>query len=204
MLEPMREAMHAVLGGEAAYGRFGAHIGSTNATLGYHGHIALTLFARRADVDSGAFAVAEVAGSDAKRGIDFGLAGRTSNKGAVGLACRLGATSLGLITCHLASDSKGKSKLRKRNADARGILRELCLSVDDVGADASDLSHHTLLLGDGQLRGEVPGDDCPVAVPLPALGIRVLEALTTNFLTWNFTIEATIQVRRPRSCRCRS
>jgi len=62
----------------------------------------------------------------------------------------------------------------------------------------------TLLLGDGQLRGEVPGDDCPVAVPLPALGIRVLEALTTNFLTWNFTIEATIQVRRPRSCRCRS
>lgn len=37
--------------------------------------------------------------------------------------CRYYDASIGFLTCHFASDSKGKSRIAKRNADAFNTLR---------------------------------------------------------------------------------
>lgn len=43
------------------------------------------------------------------------LVSKAPNKGAVGLSLSYFDTSLAILTCHLASDSKGRSRLNKRN-----------------------------------------------------------------------------------------
>lgn len=56
-----------------------------------------------------------------KSGVDL-LVSKAPNKGAVGLALSFFDTSLAIINCHLASDSKGRSRLKKRNEQvSRGM-----------------------------------------------------------------------------------
>jgi len=104
-LPEMRAAMHRVLGGERAYTQYTAEIGNTNTRLGYHGFIALTVYARADDVACGAFVKTEVATEGVATGANLGIA-RASNKGGVGLPFLLYGTPMQFLTCHLASDSK--------------------------------------------------------------------------------------------------
>eukprot|EP00935_MAST-01C_sp_MAST-1C-sp1_P000562 g562.t1 len=128
-------------------------IGSTKTTLGFHGHIALTLFVRASLQRSGVFEVTETArtAQEVNRGKNLG-AFRAANKGAVGVPCRLGSSTLAFVTCHLASDSKGKSKIEKRNTDAHEILQNLSLTVDEEGYDLPHMQHHTIFMGDLNYR----------------------------------------------------
>ena len=87
--------------------------------------------------------------------VNFGkslVIGRASNKGAVGIAFRYHDTSFAFVPCHLASDSKGKSKVARRNMDADDILQELHLSEDDHGFSFTTLHHHSYTLGDLNYR----------------------------------------------------
>jgi len=54
-------------------------------------------------------------------GVDL-VVSKAPNKGAVGLSLSFFDTSLGIISCHLASDSKGRSRLERRN-------REVCIAL---------------------------------------------------------------------------
>jgi hypothetical protein len=134
----------------------GRSIGSTATTLGFHGHIALTLFVRASLERSGVFEVPDLCTKKAEvtRGKNLGVM-RAANKGAVGVPCRLGSSTLAFVTCHLASDSKGKSKLGNRNTDAQEILQSLSLTVDEEGYDLPHMQHHTVFMGDVNYRNTV-------------------------------------------------
>ena len=111
------------------------------ATLLY-GSIALTIFARAADVASGAFAAVGAATSAVRNGVNLVL-GRAGNKGMTGLSFRLHGATLAFVTCHYASDSGGKKRLRQRHLDARRTLREVRLT-DDEGFHVAAQHHHTV------------------------------------------------------------
>jgi hypothetical protein len=143
-------------------------IGSTATSLGFHGHIALTLFVRASLQQNGSFEVPEVSktAQEVTRGKNLGVV-RAANKGAVGVPCRLGSSTLAFVTCHLASDSKGKSKIGSRNTDSREILRGLSLTVDEESYDLPHMQHHTVFMGDLNYRNTVrytihtvPQDTC--------------------------------------------
>jgi len=51
-------------------------------------------------------------------GVDL-LVSKAPNKGAVGLTLSYYDTSIAIINCHLASDSKGKSRVERRNQQVR-------------------------------------------------------------------------------------
>ncbi len=65
----------------------------------------------------------------------------------MGLGFRYGDASVGFLTCHFASDSKGTTKLAKRNCDAFNTLREAVLVADNGGFDAHFMHHHTVSFG---------------------------------------------------------
>ena len=65
----------------------------------------------------------------------------------MGLPLQIHDTSITFVTCHLPSDSKGKSKLSKRNASAHSILKELILAPEDVGFDLHLQHDHVLVFG---------------------------------------------------------
>lgn len=85
--------------------QFHREIGSKNTSLGYHGHIAITLLVKSVDVDSGAFYMPPVVQQAVNVGKSLVL-GRASNKGAVGFAFHYFDTSFAFVACHLSSDSK--------------------------------------------------------------------------------------------------
>lgn len=118
-------------------------IGSTQTSLGFHGMIALAVFARTYEVRSGCFVPYEGANSKVNQGVSLGVT-KAGNKGAVGLGFRYYDASIGFLTCHFASDSKGKTKLAKRNCDAFNTLREAVLVADNGGFDAHLMHHHTV------------------------------------------------------------
>lgn len=126
-------------------------IGRTNTALGYHGHIAITIYVKTSEVQSGAFALPSGAKNQVNRGKSFGL-GRASNKGAVGFAFKYYDRSLAVVTCHLTSDSKGQNRVTKRNADTVGILQDLQLDSDHTGFDFPLMHHHSIILGDLNYR----------------------------------------------------
>jgi len=55
-----------------------------------------------------------------KSGVDL-VVSKAPNKGAVGLSFSFFDTSVGVINCHMASDSKGQSRVKKRNAEVKGL-----------------------------------------------------------------------------------
>ncbi|CEG46171.1 conserved hypothetical protein [Plasmopara halstedii] len=126
-------------------------IGSKNTSLGYHGHIAITVLIKSIDVDSGAFYMPPVVQQEVNVGKSLVL-GRASNKGAVGFAFRYFDTSFAFVGCHLSSDPKGKSNVRRRNRDSQDILKELHLNLEDVGFEFPYVHHHSFVLGDLNYR----------------------------------------------------
>ncbi len=148
-LEQMRNVMQTFVSEAEEYERYDAEIGATNKSLGYHGYIALTILVKKRYVHDGSFVVSKNAVSQVKQGVNL-MVTRASNKGGVGLPCRFFDQSLAFVTCHLASDQHGKTRLHKRIEDARQLISNktgLVLSDDDVGFDFPITNHHTFVLG---------------------------------------------------------
>ncbi|RLN87312.1 hypothetical protein BBJ28_00021740 [Nothophytophthora sp. Chile5] len=158
----------------STFHQFNREIGSKNTSLGYHvssgsaaevswsvycghsrhflfGHIAITVFIRSTDVESGAFYMPPSVQQEVNVGKSLVL-GRASNKGAVGFAFRYYDTSFAFVACHLSSDPKGKSKVWRRNRDSQDILKELHLNLEDVGFEFPYVHHHSFVLGDLNYR----------------------------------------------------
>ena len=154
-LDELRDAMHTHLGGTEKFVMYKAEIGSDNTRLGFHGFIALTVFVRKEDVDAGFILMTESAAGDVANGANL-VVTTAANKGAVGIPLRIHDTSVGFVTTHLPSDSKGKSKLPKRNGNARSMLRDVVLAADDLGVDVQHTMDHVILVGDLNYRTKTP------------------------------------------------
>jgi hypothetical protein len=154
-LDELRAAMHAQLGGTEKYVMYKVEIGSDNTRLGFHGFIALTVFVRKEDVDSGYIRMTESAAGDVANGANL-VVTTAANKGAVGIPLRIHDTSIGFVTTHLPSDSKGKSKLPKRNGNAKSMLKDVVLAADDLGVDVQHTMDHIVLMGDLNYRTKTP------------------------------------------------
>ena len=144
------EAIHAHLGKEK-YASFTTSIGSGNTSLGYHGFIALMLFVKHSELKSGHIVPTVPSISTMATGADL-IVTTAQNKGAVGLPLQIHDTSICFVTCHLPSDSKGKSKLSKRNASAHSIMKGLTLAPEDAGFDLHLQHDHVLVFGDLNYR----------------------------------------------------
>ena len=70
-LPQLRAALLSHLGGPSSFTMFTAEIGSTNTNLGFHGLIAVTVFARTEDVVSGAFYSPHAMAGDIRKGADL-------------------------------------------------------------------------------------------------------------------------------------
>lgn len=151
VLDELREAIWKYLGGREAYRIFIAEIGSTNTALGFHGMIAVTVFARATDVDSGAFFMPESNAIEVKKGADLILT-KAPNKGAVGLPFIYHDTSMAFFTGHFAANSKGRNRLNKRLDDSRDTLTKAVLTADDINFDAHLTHHFVFVFGDLNFR----------------------------------------------------
>jgi hypothetical protein len=141
------------LGGPSKYAIFTTEIGSGNTRLGYHGYIALTVYVRVSELREGFIHPTKPASETMATGTDL-LITTAQNKGAVGLPFQIHDTNIGFVTCHLPSDSKGASKLSKRNASAHSILKEVTLAPEDLGFDLHLQHDHMLVFGDLNYRME--------------------------------------------------
>jgi len=97
----------------------------------------------------------ESAAGDVANGADL-VVTTAANKGAVGIPLRIHDTSIGFVTTHLPSDSKGKSKLPKRNGNAKSMLKDVVLAADDLGVDVQHTMDHLVLMGDLNYRTKTP------------------------------------------------
>lgn len=92
------------------YRHFATEIG--DATI-LHGKIAILIFGRVADLDSGALRRIGSQQGRVHNGLNLGIA-RAANKGMVGLSFRYHDQTLAFVNCHFAADSKGRSGTFKR------------------------------------------------------------------------------------------
>ena len=150
-LAGLQEKIHAHLGGPQQYRAYSTMIGSGNTRLGYHGFIALMLFVRASEVEAGHIYPSAASSETMATGTDL-IVTTAQNKGAVGIPLQIYDTNIGFVTCHLPSDSKGKSKLSKRNASAHSILKEVTLAAEDLGFDLHLQHDHILVFGDMNYR----------------------------------------------------
>ncbi|ETV81357.1 hypothetical protein H257_05900 [Aphanomyces astaci] len=132
------------------FAEYSRDIGSKNTVLGYHGFIGIAVFVPETDVDNGNFYMPTPSTSEVNCGKTLNF--RTSNKGGVGFAFRYLDTSIAVVSCHLSSDSKGKSNMERRNEDATLIWQSLHLSGDAMGVEFPSLHHHTIVMGDLNYR----------------------------------------------------
>ncbi|KAF0688269.1 Aste57867_20139 [Aphanomyces stellatus] len=131
---------------------YGREIGRKETVLGYHGFIAITVYVSAEDVDAGHFHMHLEAISKVNRGKNLMGLGRASNKGAVGFAFRYFNSTFAVVTCHLTSDSTGKSKIKKRHQDGTSILSDMHLQAIDNEFDCHLMAHHTIFMGDLNYR----------------------------------------------------
>ncbi|KAF0688270.1 Aste57867_20140 [Aphanomyces stellatus] len=131
---------------------YGREIGRKETMLGYHGFIAITVYVSAEDVQAGNFYMHLEAISKVHRGKNLMGLGRASNKGAVGFAFRYFNSTFAVVTCHLASDSTGKSKVKKRHRDGMSILGDMHLQAIDNEFDCHLMAHHTIFMGDLNYR----------------------------------------------------
>ncbi|ETV81313.1 hypothetical protein, variant [Aphanomyces astaci] len=134
------------------YIEYGREIGRTETLLGYHGFIAITVYVAADDVHAGHFHMHLDATSKVNRGKNLIGLGRASNKGAVGFAFRYFNVTFAVLTCHLASDSTGKSKIKKRHHDGASILTNMHLQSIENEFDCHLMAHHTIFMGDLNYR----------------------------------------------------
>ncbi len=155
-LNGLRDAILNHLGGPTKYTMYTAAIGSGNTRLGYHGYIALTVFVKTSELLAGNIHPTSTTSKTMATGTDL-IITTAQNKGAVGIPLQIHDTSIGFVTCHLPSDSKGKSKLVKRNASAHAILKEVILAPEDLGFDLHLQHDHILVFGDLNYRMDTDG-----------------------------------------------
>lgn len=155
-LAGLRELVLNHLGGPSKYAMYTTSIGSGNTSLGYHGYIALTLYVKQTEIIAGNIYATKPAAEAAATGTDL-IITTAQNKGAVGIALHIHDTSIGFVTCHLPSDSKGKSKLSKRNASAHAILKQVILASEDLGFDLHQQHDHVFVFGDLNYRMDTTG-----------------------------------------------
>ncbi|CAK4862576.1 unnamed protein product [Aphanomyces euteiches] len=150
-LQAMRGAIGAHLRriNGKVYVEYGREIGRKETMLGYHGFIAITIYAATSDVQAGHFQVHLDSTSKVNRGVNLIGLGRASNKGAVGFAFRLYNLTFAVVSCHLAS---GTSKIKKRHRDGSQILSSLHLQSIDNEFDCHLMAHHTIFMGDLNYR----------------------------------------------------
>lgn len=156
-LAAVRNAILQHLGGPEKYQLYGIAIGSDTKSLGFHGFIALSVFVKTGEIIDGSIQVTVPAKGAMATGADL-IITTAQNKGAVGIPLQIHDTSIGFVTCHLPSDSKGKSKLSKRNASAHSILKEVTLAPEDMGFDLHLQHDHVLVFGDLNYRMDTDGD----------------------------------------------
>lgn len=156
-LASVRVAIQRHLGGPEKYQMYGIAIGSDTKSLGFHGFIALTVLVKTSELMEGNIQVTVPAKGAMATGADL-IVTTAQNKGAVGIPLQIHDTSIGFVTCHLPSDSKGKSKLTKRNASAHAILKEVTLAPEDLGFDLHLQHDHVLVFGDLNYRMDTDGD----------------------------------------------
>ncbi len=138
-------------------------IGSEHTEVGFHGFIAIVVFVRKTEVDSGNFEPTGRAtgtkGGQLATGMNVG-GKKMANKGAVGCSFRWCDTTLAFANAHLASDAgDGTSKAEKRNSDAYTILRHLKMDMEDVEFDWPLLHHQAFFLGDLNYRIQMQPDE---------------------------------------------
>ena len=127
-------------------------IGRTHTSLGYHGHIAILFFIDANDAQHPDVHIhTECKQPRVRLGKNLGIS-RAANKGGVGLSFQYYEHSIAVVSCHLASDSNGKSKFERRKEDASKLLRSLRLTAVDNGFDLQLCHHHTFILGDLNFR----------------------------------------------------
>lgn len=151
--EKLKQIILEHLGGSSEYTVFSNEIGSSSRSLGYHGYIGIFVYVRTHDIVEGHIAPTIAVNNTLASGTNL-LWTKAQNKGAVGLTFQIYDTSIGFISCHLPSDSKGKSKLYKRNLSAQSILKDLNLIPEDNGFDIQFQHDHLLVLGDLNYRME--------------------------------------------------
>ena len=157
------KALHAALDGTRTYVLAGERmIGSTKTALGFHGYIVLYVFVASELDASGAFAPVKSGKNNLHRGKNLAGVARAPNKGAVALAFRFHASTIAIVSCHLAADSKGKVHVSKRLDDTRRLLQDLHLEIDSFDADL----HHTHRLVSARL---VSPPRLPTPTPHPAI-----------------------------------
>lgn len=144
--QQLGEDILAHLGGPEKYVMCRRAIGSTNRALGYHGFIALLVLARREEIRANRFLLHESKTSALARGKNLGMT-VAQNKGGVGLAFRYYDTTFALLACHLSSDLKGRSSLKRRNQDAWRLTYETNLWREDYLLDFHHQRHVCLFLG---------------------------------------------------------
>ena len=150
-LEALRGKLWENLGGPTKYKMFEAEIGSTNTALGFHGMIAVTVFVKAADVESGAFFMPESNASEVKKGADL-IVTKAANKGAVGLPFIYHDTSMAFFTGHFAANSKGRNRLKARLDDSRDTLSKTVLTSHDIKFDSHLVHHFVFVFGDLNFR----------------------------------------------------
>ncbi|GMH93432.1 hypothetical protein TL16_g12626 [Triparma laevis f. inornata] len=150
-LETLREKMLNVLGGPNEYTTFTAEIGSTNTKLGFHGMIAITIFARKSHCTSGAFYMPTPNTTEIKKGANL-VVTNAPNKGAVGVPFVMFDTSVCFFTGHFAANSKGRNRLQARLDDSRDTLTKAVVTSDDIKFDVHLTCHYTFMFGDLNFR----------------------------------------------------
>jgi hypothetical protein len=141
-VSPFLATMKTILG--PTYLQVHEKIGSSSKVLGFHGHIVIAIFVKEWLVSRGVCRLSRTGRGKVALGRNLYLT-RAENKGglAVALPIRLpdasGAlnvsTSLVFASCHLTSDSKGKTRLIKRNRDARKLMQGLGLDINPLNIE---------------------------------------------------------------------
>ena len=150
-LGALRRQLLDMLGGDSKYTMFVAEIGSTNTALGFHGMIAVTVFAKTEDVKSGAFYMSDSNELEVKKGVSLGVT-TAPNKGAVGLPFIYHDTSLAFFTGHYAANSKGRNRLKARINDSRDTMSKSVLTADDIHFDSHLTHDYVFVFGDLNFR----------------------------------------------------
>lgn len=152
----LRQMILDYIGGPSEFSMFGSEIGSGNTQLGYHGYIAITVYIRNTDLDQGNIRPTKSYMNTMATGTNL-IVTTAQNKGGVGVAIQIHDTNFGFVACHLPSDSKGISKLSKRNASAQNILRKLNLSPENIEFDLHLQHDHMVVMGDLNYRMDTQG-----------------------------------------------
>ena len=113
----------------------------------------ILVFVRKRDVQKKNFAIIKAPKKESKKGRNLVVA-RASNKGGVGLSFRYYDTTIAVVGCHLASDSKGRNRNEKRLEQCRELLQDVVLLPleNDTNFDLQYHHHHVLVMGDMNFR----------------------------------------------------